>query len=125
AAAVPTLEEVMADFDFSADDVQRVRKGELVKGTTKETSEREIAAVMVFLVKTPVQKLTAAFETGSGFRNDPQVQTATEIKGDGTIDDFKAVVLQPGGDKEATRYLEAEPGDTLNLSDAEIAAFTA
>ena len=125
ARAVPTLEELMADFNFSKDDVQRVRKGELVKTTTTETSDREIAAVMVFEVRTPVQKLIKFFEVGSGFRNDPQVQSATEISGDGTLDDFKDIVLQPGGDKEAKRYLNAEAGDALNLSAAEIATFQA
>ncbi len=125
AFALPTLDELMADFAFSKDDVQRVRNGELVKTTTKETSDREIAAVMVFLVKAPPKQLLAAFEVGSGFRNDPQVQSATEISGDGTLDDFKAVVLQPGGDKETGRYLNAAPGDTLNLSATEIAAFQA
>jgi hypothetical protein len=122
---VPTLDELMADFAFSTDDVQRVRNGELVKTTTTETSQREIAAVMVFLVQVPVQKLIAFFELGSGFRNDPQVQSATEISGEGTLDDFQAVVLDPGGDKETQRYLDAAPGDTLNLSATEIATFEA
>jgi hypothetical protein len=125
AVAVPTLDELMAGFNFSKDDVQRVRNGELVKTTTKETSERELAAVMVFLVKAPVEKLAAFFQVGSGFRNDPNVQWTTEIKGEGTLDDFKGVVLQPGGAKETQRYLDAAPGDTLNLSATEIAAFQA
>lgn len=125
AAALPTLDQLMADFDFSTDDVRRVRAGELVKTSAKETSERELAAVMVFLVNAPVQKLTSSFEVGAGFRHDPQVQSATEIKGDGTLDDFKAIVLQPGGAKEMQRYLDAAPGDTLNLSQPEIAAFQA
>lgn len=125
ATAAPTVDEVMADFAFSKDDVQRVRNGELVKTTTTETSDREIAAVMVFLVKAPVQKLISSFEVGSAFRNDPQVQLATEIKGEGTLDDFKGIVLQPGADKETQRYLNATPGDTLNLSSPEIASFQA
>jgi hypothetical protein len=125
AVALPTLDELIADFGLSAGDADRVRKGELVKTTTTETSEKELAVAMVFLVKAPVQTLTAAFATGAGFRNDPQVQAATEIKGDGSVEDFKAVVLQPGGDKEAQRYLDAAPGDTLNLSTAEIGAFAA
>jgi hypothetical protein len=123
--AVPTLDELMADFGFSADDVQRVRKGEMVKNKVKETSDRELAGVMVFLVKAPAQTLVSAFEVGKGFRNDPQVQAAIEIRGEGTLEDFKAVVLQPGGDKETQRYLAAAPGDTLNLSAPEIAAFQA
>jgi hypothetical protein len=125
ASALPTLDQLMADFNFSKDDVQRVRKGELVEGKTKETSEKEIAVVMVFLVKQPVKTLISSFETGRGFRNDPQVLEATEIKEGAGPDDLKAVVLKPGGDKETKRYLDAEPGDTLNLSEPEIAAFQA
>jgi len=125
ALAVPTLDELMAGFDFSKDDVQRVRNGELVKTTTKETSERELAAVMVFLVKAPVPKLLGSLKAGPSSRNDPQVQAVTEISTDGAFVNPKAVALQPGGEKEAKRYLEAEPGDTLNLSTAEIASFAA
>jgi hypothetical protein len=125
AAALPTLDELMADFGFAKDDVQRVRNGELVKTTTKETSNREIAAVMVFLVEAPVKTLISMFEAGGGLRNDAQVQAVTEIDGDGTVDALDAVVLEPDGDKEAERYLEAEPGDGLNLSAPEITAFRA
>jgi hypothetical protein len=124
AVALPTLDELMADFDFSKDDVQRVRNGELVKTTTKETSERELAAIMVFLVKAPMPKLLASLKSGPNPRNDPQVQAVTEIS-DGAFVDPKVVVLKPGGEKEAQRYLSAEPGDTLNLSVAEIGSFAA
>ncbi|MEW6441209.1 MAG: hypothetical protein AB1640_09790 [bacterium] len=125
ATALPTLEELMSEFGFSKEDVQRVRNGELVKTTTQETSERELAAVMVFLVKAPPQKLVSFFEVGKGFRSDPQVQSAIEISGEGTPEDFKEVVLQPGGEKETKRYLDAGPSETLNLSAPEIAAFQA
>jgi hypothetical protein len=125
AVAVPTLDELMADFDFSKDDVQRVHNGELVKTTTKETSERELAAVMVFLVKAPVSKMLVSLKSGPNPRNDPQMQAVTEISADGTFVNPKVVVLQPGGDKEAQRYLGAEPGDTLNLAVPEIGSFTA
>jgi hypothetical protein len=125
AFALPSLDELMADFNFSKDDVQRVRNGELVDTSTKETSDRELAVVMVFLVKAPVQKLIAFLKEGPSPRNDPQVQAVTEIKGEGTLDDFKAVVLKPGGEKETQRYLDAAPGDKLNLSPPEIASFAA
>jgi hypothetical protein len=125
AFALPSLDELMADFNFSKDDVQRVRSGELVDTSAKETSDRELAVVMVFLVKAPVQKLIAFLKEGPSPRNDPQVQAVTEIKGEGTLDDFKAVVLKPGGDKETQRYLDAAPGDKLNLSLPEIASFAA
>ena len=35
------------------------------------------------------------------------------------------MVLEPNGEKEAGRYLEAEPGDDHNLDNKEIAAFQA
>lgn len=123
-AALPTLEQLMTDFGFSKDDVQRVRNGELVKGTAKETSNQEIAATMVFLVKAPAQTLVSVFEAGRGFKNDPQVQKFAEIEGEGSADDCKSVVAQLGN-SEAKRYLDAEPGDKLNLSAPEIAAFHA
>jgi hypothetical protein len=123
--AAPTLDELMADFGFGKDDVQRVRDGEMVKTTTKETSDREIATVMAFLAKAPVKKIISAFEAGMFFHYDPQVQASVEIRGDGTLDDFKSLVLQPGGGKETQRYLDAAPGSTLNLSNSEIAAFQA
>jgi hypothetical protein len=125
AIAAPTLDELMADFGFSQDDVRRVQNGELVKTATKETSDREIATVMVFTFKTPVKKIIAAFEAGVFFRYDPQVQESVEIHGNGTLEDFKTLVLQPGGDKETQRYLDVAPGSTLNLSASEIAAFQA
>lgn len=125
AAAVPTLDELMAGFDFSKDDVEKVRHGELVKTTTKETSERELAAVMVFLVKAPVRTLLTALKAGPSPRNDPQVQAVTEISAEGKLADPKVVAFKPGGDKETQRYLSAAPGDTLNLSTAEIASFAA
>jgi hypothetical protein len=122
ASAVPTLDTLMTDLGYKDADVQRVRRGELVTTTTKETNAREIATVMAFLVKAPVKTLVGAFEIGAAFRNDPQVKAVTEIRGDGTVGDFKAVVLPP---KEAQHYLNAAPGDALNLSSEEIAAFQA
>jgi hypothetical protein len=123
-SALPTLDQLMADFAFSPDDVQRVRNGELVKATAKETSNEEIAVVMVFLVKSPAKTLISFFEAGGGFRNDPQVKAVAEISSEGAVDDFKAAVRNLG-ESEAKRYLEAKPGDRLNLSTSEIAAFQA
>jgi hypothetical protein len=125
AIAAPALDQLMADLGFSKDDVRRVQDGEIVKTTTQETSDREIATVMVFMFKAPVKKLIDAFETGLFFRYDPQVQESVEIRGDSGLDDFKTLVLEPAGEDESQRYLGAEPGSALNLSASEIAAFQA
>jgi hypothetical protein len=79
ALAAPTLDELMAAFGFGKDDVQRVRDGEMVKTTTKETSDREIATVMVFLVKAPVKTIISAFEAGMFFHYDPRSKRASRF----------------------------------------------
>jgi hypothetical protein len=48
-----------------------------------------------------------------------------KLTGEGTMADLAGVKLQPNGEKEARRYLNAEPGDELNLDTKEIAAFQA
>ena len=48
-----------------------------------------------------------------------------KIENEGTVADFAGVKLAPNGEKEARRYLEAEPGDDLNLDAREIEAFRA
>jgi len=123
--AAPTLDQLAADFGIAKDDIQRVRSGEMVNESTTATSDRELALIMMFLVKAPVQELIGSVKEGPSARNDPQVQSVAEISGAGTLDDFEAVVLQPDGTKEAQRYLSAAPGDTLNLSMPEIDALAA
>lgn len=125
AIAAPGLDELLGDLGFSRDDLQRIRNGELVPSTAAPVSNRETATATAFQVNAPMTMLIGMLEADHGFHNDPQIQAATEIGGSGSIDDFKVVVLQPGGDSEAQRYLSATPGDTLNLSTAEIAAFEA
>ena len=125
AAALPTLDELLAGLGFSKDDATRIRNGELVEASAKETSERELAVAMAFLVKAPVEKLLGTLKAGPSPSNDPQLQAVTAMTDAGAFADPRVVVLQPGGDKETQRYLDAAPGDTLNLSDAEIARFQA
>ena len=48
---------------------------------------------------------------------------ATGIVCEGTLADFEKVKLVPNGEKEARRYLEAEPGSDLNLGAQEIAGY--
>jgi hypothetical protein len=47
-------------------------------------------------------------KNGPNPRNDPQVQGVTEISDAGAFVNPKVVTLQPGGDKETKRYLEAD-----------------
>lgn len=125
ADAPPTLEQILADFGYPADAAGQVRAGQVVEKGLDATSLRELATSMAFLVKAPPKKVVQLFEEGKGFKDDPQVVAVVQLPADAGPDALKAVVLDPGGDAEAQRYLAAAPGDTLNLSNEEIARFTA
>ena len=126
ALALPTADEVLKDLQISASDRQRIREGKIVRWTASECSDRELALGMALLVKTEAEKVVELFREASAFKAMESVLTAHgKIAGDGAPADFARVKLEPNGEKEARRYLEAEPGDDLNLDAKEIAAFRA
>ena len=57
--------------------------------------------------------------------DDPSVTAFARIRGDGSLRDFARLKLEPNADKMVQAYLDAKPGDVLNLSREEIAAFDA
>ena len=124
--ALPTADEVLTDLNISAGDQRSIREGKIVTWTASEGSDRELALGMTLLVKTNAENVLQLFREASAFNTMESVFTAHgRITGDGAPDDFAGVRLEPNGEKEARRYLEAEPGDVLNLDAKEIAAFRA
>ena len=69
--------------------------------------------------------LSNSFVEASAYKEETSVTAHGKIAGDGTLADFAGVKLEPNGEKEARRYLEAKPGEELNLDAKEIAAFRA
>lgn len=124
--ALPTADEVLKDLHISARDQQSIRDGKIVTWTASEGSDRELALGMTLLVKTNAENVLQLFREASVFNTMESVFTAHgRITSDGAPDDFAGVRLEPNGEEEALRYLEAEPGDILNLDAEEIAAFRA
>jgi hypothetical protein len=123
--AVPTVAEVAGAIGLGADGIARVQNGEMVTLAPKETSDRELAVGIVFFVKAPPSRVVDQFRRGGDLKEDPNLRASHPIAGAGTLDDFAALKLAPNGADEAKRWLAAAPGETLNLSDAEIAAFKA
>jgi len=124
AADVQTIENVLADLNLSADAAARIRRGEMVHSGPRETSEREMAVGLTFLVQQPLPEVLKAFRAGADLKADRQV-TASGLIRSGTLADFAGLEVEPDGAREARRYLAAHPGDELNLSPDEIAAFNA
>ena len=125
ASDVASLAQVIADIGLPASAAARVGRGEMVHSDPKESSEREMAVGLTFLVQqTPAQMVTA-FRATVDLKADPQLSASVPMGGAGTIADFASLVLEPHGAAEAQRYRTARPGDTLNLSPDEIKAFNA
>jgi len=112
--------QVMGDFGVSADAAARVRNGEMVESDPGDASERELAVGLTFLVQQPIANVVDAFRSTVDMKADRQLQSAVMIHD--SPDDFAKLGLPPD---EAQRYLDARPGDTLNLSLDEIQAFHA
>ncbi len=124
AHAGPNVDEVLADLPLSDGDKHQIREGEIVQWTRTESSEREVVVGKAVLVrgKQPNETIKI-FRQAIGLTLNPDVRAFGKITGKGTTTDFAKVMLEPNGENEAARYLEAEPGDELNLSPKEIAGF--
>ena len=120
-----TVGQVMADLNLPADAAARLRHGEILHSDPQESSDRELGVGLTFLVQQPPAEVLKAFRTVVDLKADPHLSASVEIRGPGTPADFASLVLEPGGAAEASRYLAASPGDTLNLSAGEIQAFNA
>jgi hypothetical protein len=125
ASALPSAEELLQELHISDSDRQSIREGKIVTWSTTEGSDRELALGMAMLAKTKPENLAALFREAVAFKHVSLITAFGKIEGEGTVADFAGVKLAPNGEKEARRYLEAEPGDELNLDGKEIAAFRA
>jgi len=117
-----TADAVLTDAGVSAGDKQRALGGEFVTFDIPTVSERDLSIGIVFLVKATPDALAKEVVLGELLRDDPQVQAHGEITGAGAAANFAGVKVDA---KSAARFAGAEPGEGLNLSTAEIAAFGA
>ena len=125
AQAAPTADDILKALPISDSQKQDVLNGEVIKWTTTEAGERELAVGVIMLMKGPPEKAAQLFRGAEGYKLIDAVTSYGRISGKGTKADFANLVLNPNGEKEAARYLEVEPGDEFNLDSREIAAFQA
>ncbi|MDN5940845.1 MAG: hypothetical protein L0H94_03090 [Nitrospira sp.] len=125
ALALPAADEVLKDLHLSDSDRDRILKGEILDWSASEGSDRELAIGMAFLVKTTPDNLAEMYREALILKDVSVITAHGRITGEGAMENLAGVKLQPNGEKEARRYLNAEPGDELNLDTKEIAAFQA
>jgi hypothetical protein len=120
--AQPSAAQVLSDMGWSASDQQRVLNGEFVTTDAAGTSDKDLALSIAFLVKTSPADLSEQIIAGNILASDPQVQASGEFSSAGSLADLAR--LQVGTEPLQT-FLNARPGEALNLSAVEIAAFNA
>jgi len=125
ALGTPTADDIMKALPISDSQKQDVLNGEVVKWTTTEAGERELAVGIIMLMKAKPEKAAQLFRGAQGYKLTEAITAHGSISGKGTEADFSNMVLEPNGAKEAGRYLDAEPGEDFNLDTKEIAAFQA
>jgi hypothetical protein len=125
ASALPTADEIMKELHLSDRDQAKVRQGDIVDWSPTEGSDRELALGMVFLVKAKPEDITPIYRQAMVLKEVSVITANGTITGEGTMEQLAGATLKPNAEKEAKRYLNAEPGDELNLDTKEMAAFRA
>lgn len=125
AAQELNVEQMIADFGFPTGATERIRRGEVLEADPTESSDRELAVGLTFLVKQPPATVAQAFRKAVDMKEDSQLVDSILLRGAGAPADFESLVLEPDGAAEARRYLGVRAGETLNLSPEEIHAFNA
>ena len=115
-----TADEVLSEMGWTTEEKKQILAGEFVRGQVKSFSDRDLAISMAFLVKVPPGDLIREVMAGKLMKTNPQIKTHGEISRDGSLQDFGSLKLANAND-----YLNAKPGDKVNLNEEEIAAFNA
>jgi hypothetical protein len=124
-AQLPDAETFLRDLGFSADQISQVKAGSFVEGTIRASDERELDAMLAFLVPTSPSHLVNQLRQGLLDRVDPNTIAFDRIEGAPSLASFAKLSLQPDAEKRARAYVDAGPGGDLNLSAQELAAFDA
>lgn len=123
AAANERAESVLEALGFSAAERRQIVAGELVTTASRaQTSDRELAISMAFLIRNPPADLVDQFTRATAYETDTQARAYGPITGQRTAAELQGLRL---GDAEARRFADARPGTDLNLSAAESAALRA
>jgi hypothetical protein len=123
-AKVPDAATLYKELGFTGASIDQVLAGQIVPGTAKPSNERELVATLAFDVKglTPTE-LVKQGKTGLLDQADPNTIAFQLVEGAPSLATFAKLTLSPDGAARARAYTTASPGEALNLSTQEIAAF--
>jgi hypothetical protein len=121
-SAEPTADQVLTDLGYSASDKQKVLGGEYVSAKIGAVSERDLTFAVAFLVKTTPDAIVKEIMAGNLITADAQVKQYGKLGEPGSLADIAELQVTS---EEANALLKAEPGQKVNLSAGEMAAFKA
>ena len=124
-AQLPDAEDFLHDVGFSPDEIAQVRAGRFVERGMNASDARELDTALAFLVHTSPTALANQLRKGLLDRVDPNTIASSEIDGAPNAASFAKLTLEPDAEKRAKAYVDAKPGEDLNLSPEEIAEFHA
>lgn len=122
-AQAPAADAVLSGLGFSADEVAQVKAGKLVSRDSKGATERDLTTSFAFFLKKPPADALKDFKAGVMLKVDPNTLGSGLLTADATVEAFSKLSLEPDQEKRVKKYQGAKPGDALNLSTEEIAAF--
>ncbi len=125
ARALPGAAEILSGTIFGERDIAKVLAGEEVTTPVREVSPRELGVGLACLVPSGRRASLAVLRNAEPLMPEKYRDASGPLDLDRLDESFAALGLGSGAAAEARRYLAAEPGYGLNLSESEIAAFAA
>jgi hypothetical protein len=116
----PTVQDFLSLMKLSPDEIADAKSGEIIKGTTKGSNERELVATMAFMIR-GVQPDAIVKRGKSGLLDQIDASTIafSTLPDAPTIADFASLKLRP---EDVKGFATAKPGEDYNFSTEELAA---
>jgi hypothetical protein len=122
-AELPDTQTLLSDLGFSQSEISRIQSGEMVSHALPAASDRELTTAFAFHMPQPPGQIVKSAHDDLLDRVDPNMLAFGKISTPAGASDFAKLALAPDADKNARAYRDASPGEDLNLSSGEIAAF--
>ena len=120
-AELPRAETLLADLGLSASEIAEVKAVHIVTRSVTAAHDRDLATSFAFFAPIPPTELVKQLRAGLLTKVDTNTISHGTLSTAGSLDDLKALALNPDGAKRARRYTSGD--DDLNLSADERAAF--
>jgi hypothetical protein len=122
-AELPEAATLLADQGLSAEEIAQVQAGKMVRFELKAASDRELVVGLAFHVPVSPADLVKRSRNDLLDRVDATVSAHGRVSKAGAVGDFEKLTFRSDAKSRADAFVNAGPGDALNLSLQELAAF--